>query len=193
MSSSIVAFKDSALAAVGRTVVNFQRLEHNLKIAARLGPLEGVFAKVQRDLERRIDKASSFTLGQAIDAWLNSMKGEGPPVCPTPDLFDPTMRLEFSLVEDSESSATRAESLKRLLELRNRLIHGGLVNFQWESQVECDRLVEELTHLNEEIASQIDFVAAAVRSLRSDFAAINESIADDKSILATRLSRDSQE
>jgi hypothetical protein len=41
MSSSIVAFKDSALSAVGRTVVNFQRLEHNLKIAARLGPLEG--------------------------------------------------------------------------------------------------------------------------------------------------------
>lgn len=77
--------------------------------------------------------------------------------------------------------------------MRNRLIHGGLVNFEWESQVECDRLVEELTHLNEEIASQIDFVAAAVRSLRSDFAAINESTADDKSIFVTRLSRDSQE
>jgi hypothetical protein len=33
-----VTFKDAALGAVGRTVINFQRLEHNLKIAARLWP-----------------------------------------------------------------------------------------------------------------------------------------------------------
>jgi hypothetical protein len=31
-----VTFKDAALGAVGRTVANFQRLEHNLKIASRL-------------------------------------------------------------------------------------------------------------------------------------------------------------
>ena len=73
MSGSAVTFKDAALRAVGRTVVNFQRLEHNLKIAARLGPLEGVLSKVQRDHERRTEKASSFTLGQAIEAWLTEL------------------------------------------------------------------------------------------------------------------------
>jgi hypothetical protein len=66
MPDSTVTFKDLALRAVGRTVVNFQRLEHNLKFAARLGPLDGVLAKVQRDLERRTEKASSSTLGKAI-------------------------------------------------------------------------------------------------------------------------------
>src|SRR6266849_2218486 len=154
--SNTVTFKDAALGAVGRTVVNFQRLEHNLKIAARLGPLEGVLAKVQRDFERRIEKTSTMTLGQSIEAWLSVIKGGGPRTNPTPDLFDPTIRQTFSLGEDSDYCRAHGESLKELLELRNGLIQGGLVNFDWESKAECDRLVAELTDVNEVIGTQID-------------------------------------
>jgi hypothetical protein len=166
MSGSTVTFKDAALRAVGRTVVNFQRLEHNLKIAARLGPLEGVLAKVQRDFERRTEKTSSFTLGQSIEAWLSAIKGGGPRTNPTRDLFDPSLQLTFSLDEDS--CRTHGEALKELLELRNDLIHCGLVNFDWESRDECDRLVAELTDINKVIGLQIDFVAAALRSIRPE-------------------------
>jgi hypothetical protein len=167
MSGNTLAFKDAALRAVGRTVVNFQRLEHNLKIAARLGPLEGILAKVQRDFERRTEKTSSFTLGQSIEAWLSAIKG-GPRANPTPDLFDPTVKLTFSLDEDS--CRTHGEALRELLEVRNDLIHGGLVNFDWESRDECERLVAELTELNEVVGMQIDFVAAVLRSLRPESA-----------------------
>jgi hypothetical protein len=192
MSSNTVSFKDAALKAVGRTVVNFQRLEHNLKTAARLGTLEGVIAKVQRDLERRADKASSFTLGQSIEAWLSATSGGGSSrVDPTLDLFEPTIRITFSLSGDSDSYRTHGKSLKKLLELRNKLIHGGLVNFDWESEAECDRLVEELTGVNNVIGSQIDFVAAVVRSLRPQDAVINESTCDTKSKFVARLLGDS--
>ena len=73
MDDGIFTPKDLALRAVGRTVVNFQRLEHNLKVLARLGPVEGVLAKVRRDIEKRAEKASSFTLGQAIQAWMGAL------------------------------------------------------------------------------------------------------------------------
>jgi hypothetical protein len=39
MAQPAEAAKDAALRAVGRTIVNFQRLEHTLKLAARLGPI----------------------------------------------------------------------------------------------------------------------------------------------------------
>jgi hypothetical protein len=160
-------FKDLALRAVGRTVVNFQRLEHNLKSAARLGPLEGVLAKIATDFERRTEKASSSTLGQAIEAWLSAIKGGDVHTNPTPDLFDPTMRVSFSLEGDSEFHRAHGDALKELLKIRNRLIHGGLVHFDWESQDDCGRLVAELTEVNEAIGVQIDFVAAILKSFKS--------------------------
>jgi len=114
--SNTVTFKDAALGAVGRTVVNFQRLEHNLKIAARLGPLEGILAKVQRDFERRIEKTSTMTLGQSIEAWLSVIKGGGPRTNPTPDLFDPTIRQTFSLGEDINMAILTVSTMRPVLE-----------------------------------------------------------------------------
>ena len=134
--SNTVTFKDAALGAVGRTVVNFQRLEHNLKIAARLGPLEGVLAKVQRDFERRIEKTSTMTLGQSIEAWLSVIKGGGPRTNPTPDLFDPTIRQTFSLGEDSDYCRAHGESLKELLELRDNA-------FRNDSVAHGDRIIPQ--------------------------------------------------
>lgn len=191
MSGCVVTSKDVALRAVGRTVVNFQRLEHNLKIAARLGPLEGVLAKIQRDFERRTEKASLFTLGQAIEAWLNAINGGDAHTNPTPDLFDPTIRLTFSLQGDSEFHRAHGDALKELLEVRNRLIHGGLVNFDWESRDACERLVAELTEVNEAIGVQIDFVAVVVKSFRPEGAAIEVFSGDGEKIFTTQLGSDS--
>jgi hypothetical protein len=190
MSDNTASFKDAALKAVGRTVVNFQRLEHNLKLAARLGPLEGVLAKVQRDFERRTEKTSLFTLGQSIEAWLSAMKGGDSRTNPTPDLFDPTIRLTLSLGEDS---GRHGEILRGLLELRNDLIHGGLLNFDWESQTECDRLIAELTAVNEVIGSQIDFLAAVLKSFLRKDAVFDGSTGDGERIFIARLVKDTPE
>jgi hypothetical protein len=164
--SSTSSTKDAALAAVGRTVVNFQRLEHNLKIAARYGPLDGVITKVQKDIERRVEKSLTLTLGQAIQVWLAAIGGESHKTTPTPDLFDPTIRMTFSLNRDSESVASHFESLARLLEVRNNLIHGGLVTFDWDSPNACARLIDDLKPVNDDIGSQIDFLAAVIASVQ---------------------------
>jgi hypothetical protein len=36
-----------------------------------MGSVQGTFQKVQRDLERRRERAGTLTLGQAIQAWLS--------------------------------------------------------------------------------------------------------------------------
>ena len=166
MSSNEPNSRDAALKAVGRTVVNFQRLEHNLKLAARLGSVHGTLPKIQRDLERRIERAITLTLGQAIHAWLSAGQGEPLETSYTPDLFDATMHLTFSW-GDAESQRAHGVALKSLLETRNNLIHGGLVQVQWDSPAECERLVEHLDGVNESIATELQFVTSILRALGS--------------------------
>jgi len=170
--------KDVALRAVGRTVVNFQRLEHCLKGLARLGPVEGALSKVQRDIERRAVEASSFTLGRAIQAWIGIIASDGPSHERTDDLFEPTVRGTFRLEGDVEALNAHGEALKGLLEIRNRLIHGDLVQFDWDSREACEALVERLNGVNEAIAPQIEFLAGignAMQSIRPEDIEIEDS------------------
>ena len=152
MSPDPLAPKDAALRAVGRTVVNFQRLEHNLKLAARLGPVAGALPRVQRDIAKRIERSSGLTLGQAIQAWLSATDGELTAPSYTPDLFDVTMQMTFTLGTDDESRCAHGTALKELLEARNNLIHRGLVHFKWDSPEDCIRLVKVLDEINESIS-----------------------------------------
>ena len=167
MSSDVPNTRDAALIAVGRTVVNLQRLEHNLKLAARLGSSHGTLPKIQRDLERRIERATSLTLGQAIHAWLSAGQGEPAETIHTPDLFDATMQVTFSWGSDAESQSVHGVALKSLLETRNNLIHGGLVQFQWDSPAECERLVRQLDEVNDSIATQLEFITSILRAFGS--------------------------
>ena len=159
-------FQDIALRAVGRTIVNFQRLEHNLRLVARIGPYEGTPSKVQRDIEKRAERSSSFTLGQAVRAWLTAVESDIPRGSYTPDLFEPSMRMTLSLGEGPEGNRAHQETLLALLKVRNDLIHGGLVTFDWDSRDECERLVARLNDVNDKIRSQIDFLAAFINGMQ---------------------------
>jgi hypothetical protein len=165
MSPDLVATKDAAMRAVGRTVVNFQRLEHNLKLAARLGPYAGTLPTVQRDIAKRIERSSDLTLGQAIQAWLGATDRETSAPSYTPDLFDITVQMKFTLGADDESHCAHGAALKELLEVRNKLIHGGLVHFNWDSPEECSRLIKDLDEINDSIRSQLDFIASLLRAI----------------------------
>ena len=158
--------KDKALREVGRAVVNFQRLEHNLKVAARLGPIGGPLSNALRDVEKRAEKSMSWTLGQAIQAWTTTLGSDHEPQGYTPDLFEPTVSLRFGLVEAKESRESNAETLKGLLEFRNKLIHGGLVHFPWDSPQDCAQLVRDIAEVIPIIGAQIDFIAAVLQTLQ---------------------------
>jgi hypothetical protein len=163
MSSQVDTSKDSALRMVGRTVVNFQRLEHNLKLAARLGPFIGTVQKVQKDIAKRHERASALTLGQAIQAWLDYCSGHPATHYETPDLFDFSVQMTFTLESDPESQAHHATALCELLEVRNDLIHSRLAKFEWESPEACQGLVAELEQVNRSISMQMEYTCALLK------------------------------
>jgi hypothetical protein len=67
---NIVTFKDAALGAVGRTVVNFQRIEHNLKIGKRTLVIDGfeLLSAQQSACKQRPHVAA--TIGNNVDDHL---------------------------------------------------------------------------------------------------------------------------
>jgi hypothetical protein len=152
--------KDAALRAVGRTVVNFQRLEYNLKVAARLGHLNGTAQKIQHDQAKRNERAASLTLGQAIQAWLKYCGDTPAYVSSTADLFDVSFQTTFSLELDAALHERHAMALKNLLEIRNVLIHSRLAKFDWESPQKCRELAEELHTVNSAISEQLEYTSS---------------------------------
>lgn len=157
--------KDAALRLIGRTVVNFQRLEHNLKLAARLGPVQGTVDKIQRDIAKRHERAAGLTLGQAIQAWLDYCYGQPKPETAISDLFDVTFHMTITLESDPESQARHAKGLRALLEVRNNLIHSRLAQFEWESQEACEALIADLEKINSSISEQLDYTAALLKTI----------------------------
>ena len=106
-------------------------------------------------------------LGRAIQVWLSASEGEPLATSHTPDLFDATIRMTFSLGTDTEVHSAHAAALRGLLETRNELIHDRFVKFQWDSPEECDRLVMQLDELNQSIARQIEYVHSILDAFRS--------------------------
>jgi hypothetical protein len=155
--------KDAAFRAVGRTIVNFQRLEHTLKLASRLGPMQGPTQKLQRDVDRRQQRADTLTLGQAIQAWLAVSGDTQAQTEWTPDLFDVSLQVTVALEPDPAVDGAHAKALSDLLEARNALVHARLATFPWESGEACEALVAELDALNATIGEQLEYFASLLR------------------------------
>lgn len=178
MSQPPDAVRDDAFRAVGRTVVNFQKLEQLLKLAAQLGDAQGNLHSVKRDREKREERAQSLTLGQAIGAWTGYLKGDSLPPTWTPDLFDISFEKTFSIESGSESLGAHAKALRALLESRNSLVHGRLARFPFESAKACAELVAELDGINSEIIEQYEFIKKLLQEIERSERVFGEAVAD---------------
>jgi hypothetical protein len=151
---------------VGRTLVNFQRLEHNLKALSRLGPVAGTLAGIEKDLAARRERASRYTLGQAIGAWSQVLESSPTPPTRMPDLFDVTIDYSIDFGIASDVMEAHAEALTALLEERNHLVHGALATFDWDSREACAQLIAHLHEVNDAIREQMNFIATLADALR---------------------------
>ncbi len=158
---------DAALLAIGRTIVKFQRLEHYLKRASMLRPLEGTLMKFQDEMQKRRARSATLTLGGAIQAWLSAADGKLTENGLTNDLFDVTMQVAFSFFPDAESLNAHGAALKSLLETRNSMVHDRFVNVQWDSPEECQRLIAKLDAVNQDIDRQLNFLTSILGAVKT--------------------------
>ncbi len=157
--------KDAALKNLGRTIVNFQRLEQHLKVLATIQPVNGSISKMQRDRDRHIEKTLGFTLGAAINTWVETLHGSRPSQPLVVDMFDIAMQARIQFDFDPDMKALHAQELRKLLEYRNELIHGKRLAINWDSDSECGTLFAELDDWNKRIGVQVEFLESIRREI----------------------------
>jgi hypothetical protein len=160
-----ISTRDVALRAVGRNVVNFQKLEHCLKVLVRTDHLSAPLSTVEGKLAKRRSRSAGYTLGKAVQEWLRISEFGEKATATTQDLFEPWVSISFGPLIAAERLAEHSEALNALAVERNKLIHQELANCDFESDAACQNLVAGLDRQNARILEQLKFLAPAIKGL----------------------------
>jgi hypothetical protein len=160
-----ISIRDVALRAVGRNVVNFQKLEQCLKVLVRTDHLSGPLSTVEGKVVKRRSRSAGYTLGKAVQEWLRIADcGDKTPAA-TQDLFEPWVSISFEPPIAAERLAEHSEALNALALERNNLIHQDLANFDFESDASCQTLIAALDSQNCRVLEQLKFLAPTIKGL----------------------------
>jgi hypothetical protein len=165
MSIGHPGIRDAALRAIGRNLVNFQKLEHCLKALVRTESLAGPLSTLKGKVAVRVSKTSQYTLGKAVQEWLRISTPHQTANPQTQDLFEPWISVSLQLPIDSEGLASHSKALEALASERNDLVHLKLAHFNFESEADCKDLAAVLDRQNERILEQLAFLSPAVKLL----------------------------
>ena len=165
MSTGHPGIRDAALRAIGRNLVNFQKLEHCLKALVRTESLAGPMSTFNGKVATRVSKTSQYTLGKAAQEWLRISMPEQTARPQTQDLFEPWVSVSLELPFDLGGLASHSKALEALASERNDLVHLKFAHFNFESDAECKDLVAVLDRQNQRILEQLAFLSHAIKLL----------------------------
>jgi hypothetical protein len=147
-----------ALYAIGRNVVNFQRLEQILKQLARFAPICATPSMLQSKVEKQRARVERLTLGGAVKKWIESefhatKSKQGP-------RLDQQIYISFGfeLPTTPEYFDQLSGELESLAQERNSLIHLDLAQLNFEDEGECTALSLQLNAQNDRIARATKFL-----------------------------------
>ena len=166
MPSSLPSHTIDAYYAIGRNVVNFQRLEHILKQLALFAPICATPSTLESVVEKQRAKAQRLTLGGAVKKWIESeyhttKPKEGPRLDEQVIIsfgFEPPMTPEYFDQLSGE--------LESLAQERNRLIHLDLAQLNFEDEAECTALSIQLNAQNDRIIRATEFLGLILAQMK---------------------------
>jgi hypothetical protein len=156
-----------ALYAIGRNVVNFQRLEHILKQLAMWAPICATPSTLQSEIETRRAKVVRLTLGGAVKKWIESefhktSQKEGPQGRDDQIIIS----FGFELPMTPEYFDQLSGELESLAQERNRLIHLDLAQLNFEDEAECTALRIQLNAQNDRIIRVTEFLGLILAQMK---------------------------
>jgi hypothetical protein len=165
--------KDRVFRAIGRNLVNLQRLEKMLKWLAELRPLTGKLPEIQKQLEQRRQSTQRATLGSVIPLWLETAEGREPELPSLTNNLDILCSSWLNIGIPQDVIDQHAIELDQLLCERNWFVHHGLAEIDYGSREECEELLARLDDHNRLVGKQIDFllpIAKRITNLHEYFA-----------------------
>jgi hypothetical protein len=160
------AHTTDALSAIGRNVVNFQRLEHILKQLALFAPICATPSKLQSEVEKQRARAERLTLGGAVKKWIESeFHTTEPKQVPRLDQ-QIVISFGFDLPTTPEYFDQLSGELESLAQERNCLIHQDLAQLNFEDEAECNALSIQLNAQNDRIIRAIKFLGTILAQMQ---------------------------
>jgi hypothetical protein len=155
-----------ALYAVGRNVVNFQRLEHILKQLALFAPICATPSRLQSEVEKQRARAERLTLGGVVKKWIESeFHTTEPKQVPRLDQ-QIIISFGFDLPATPEYFDQLSSELESLARERNRLIHLDLARLNFEDEAECNALSIQLNAQNDRIIRATKFLGTILEQMK---------------------------
>jgi hypothetical protein len=178
------AHTTDVLYAIGRNVVNFQRLEHILKQLALFAPICATPSRLQREVEKRRARAGRLTLGEAVRKWIESEFHTTEPK-QTPRLDEQVIiYFGFDMQRTPEYFDQLSRELESLAQERNCLIHHELAQLNFEDEAECNALSIQLNAQNDRIIKALKFLGPILAQMQ-EFARL---IASDEDLIRELVS-----
>ncbi|MGB8510104.1 MAG: hypothetical protein WCD76_17125 [Pyrinomonadaceae bacterium] len=160
------AHTTDALYAIGRNVVNFQRLEHILKQLASFAPFCATPSRLQSEVEKQRARALRLTLGGAVKKWIESeFHATEPKQVPRLDQ-QIIISFGFDLPTTPEYFDQLSGELESLAQERNCLIHQDLAQLNFEDEAECNALSIQLNAQNDRIIRATKFLGTILKQMK---------------------------
>ena len=159
------SYTTDALYAIGRNVVNFQRLEQMLKRVALAAPISASVSALESVIEARKAKTERLTFGSAVKKWIESTNhttNQQPALDSDTEI---TISFGFEFTRSTEDLDQLSAELEWLAQERNALIHLNLAQVNLDNEAECIALCNQLNAQNDRMTRPIEILGSILTGL----------------------------
>lgn len=171
--ANLEAIKTEALRKLGRNIVNFSKIEAGFKLLLSVNHVEGTTETIGDKIKDRQRELRKKSLGNLVAEFNKSIfRGVEEPQ-PLEGLSEPWLSL--SLTIPSEHSKEWKQTLRALVQERNRLIHQDLAQIDVTSSEDYRNLISLMDEQNPRLLAHLDDLRWMLCSLNETVQSIRQS------------------
>ncbi|EGR2549186.1 hypothetical protein DX888_00855 [Vibrio alginolyticus] len=162
---------------IGRNMLNFQRLEHLLKVTLSNQSFSGGFSGLHSAICKKQDTIKTQTLGQLVGQYIEeSITTDELSEIELKDSDEPQFSFRFGTQLTPDDYAEKRKLLLELVNERNQLIHHFLPRLDPSSGESLEELSSELDKQNQRVTTEIRFLQSTMKELDEVRRAISDFI-----------------
>jgi hypothetical protein len=159
----LIQIRNEVFQKIGRTLLNFQQIEHLLKYIIKNSQISGTVNTVQNNLQKRAEAVNTKTMGQLADRFFDETFQVDPQSSqPLNETIEPYISTIFTIEADPEFYQRKRQQLKALIAERNKFIHHLVPRFDRDSIESCREIEQYLDQLREKLIPEFNFLKSLI-------------------------------
>jgi hypothetical protein len=166
----LVKVRDDVLRKIGRNLLNFQKIEHMLKLILANGRISSPMSEFQETHEKQKAYIHKQMMGNLVGQFIENTFLESLDSTDMPEaITEPHLTISFGISADAEFYENKKRALKLLIEDRNDLIHHLLPRFNSDSIESCLEIEKYLDEQRERLLPEFEYLAGIVKLMKEHF------------------------